>query len=1241
MNQKSTQLTRAKNVCTHNESIYEDFELLIGSGNDTIGEYTITVVESPAGEATEIMTLDPTNYEVEDMLAALAERDTDATFLTEFGTFLFEELFVGDIGKLYYASLNIVRAQEKRLRIRLNIKAPELAALPWEYLYDPEEELFLATASDTALVRYVSMRVSHRAKAAQISPPLRILVVVSNPVDLHQLNFEQEKELIEDALQEWVDQGRVEIQILEHAIISKINHAIRSFAPHVFHFVGHGLFEDDTAYVVLEDEDDHAHPVDERTFRNFFTSADETRLVVLNACQTATLSSSQPLVGLAPRLLQRRVPAVVAMQYPIADSASLVFAREFYRSIALGYSTEAAISEARRGMFMDVDGAELDWGVPVLFLRAKDGQLFELVEDEETQTALDIPPPPEPTTPPSTDGFIGRIQELGFYESRMAETNFAVIAGMAGVGKTMLAATLVKRLIAYSQDGVMPTYQPEKVFWHTFHQGEDVYALIWQLAGFLSWNGQPEIWLMLQSTQQSNAQLPPAEILINYLFQYLKGKNYLLCLDNFHYLYDNVQDDADLQLFVERLYDLVTEGEIAAMLITRLVPNFIHFRQAFKPLKGLNPSDVQTLLDKREVELGDDLFEHLYDTTQGNAQLLTIAIDTLKRVRDPEQFIRRLPNARTIEHYLLHEWDNSLNDLERKIQSGLAVLGIASTRDAIEVLIDQTNLRRVLYAMCDRFLIWRERYQELDVVNMAAQDLYRYEQRDYLEDRYNHHAIMRRFYYEQPSRRQRREMHLRAAEYYEYEEENIFQAAKHYFRGQKYDVAAELLVNREHSMMLVNRGLKNPLLDLLTDLIQYKLAPETKARMYIALGRFAPQDDLTSSTALLQNALDILQQLPPSEEIQLYEAETCLYLANRLHHGGQQQEAIACCERGLDALGEQVWPLKAELMLAYGRILTETGKFEAAAEIVQETERYIGHRSSALRLDHTILQAHLLFYQGKLIEQAQVMAGALFMADSLYNPFRKMTILNNLGLSTQATGQWNKAVARWQEGLKTASDLGHVHHQAMFMLNIGMIKLYQGHHDEALTLFTQSESIAKKNHLYFYQLAGLLNIAMTYLQKKHIDHAQVQLAEAEQLAHAIDATVNLPELYRLKSQTYLLEGQLEKAQSELNKALALSSSMRMKIEHGKNLRVQAAIFQTQKDYSAALDALHHSLIRVEDDMYEAALTKRLLGEVLMNVPDAYQQAEAYLNEAQATFVELAIAEKKQTTMDLGWERIFY
>ncbi len=335
------------------------------------------------------MRLDPTDDDLQAALRRLEAGDTDEAFLVGFGRRLFDGIFAGDIATIFRASLGQARGQGKGLRVRLCLEPPELAALPWEYMYDTSQYGFLSISPETPLVRYVSMLGAARPIAVGL--PLRVLVVIANPRGVIPLDVERERNIIEAALT-GVSQGLVQLQFMDRTIVANIIQAMRSFRPHVFHFIGHGQYKGDEACVVLEDNNGHAHPVGERVFREFFLGTPDTRLVVLNACQTATTLSTKPLAGMSARILQRKLPAVVAMQYPISDSAATAFSREFYRSLALGYPVDAAISEARRGIFLEMGSGARDWAAPVLFLRAKDGHLFEIEP---------LPPPPPPSTPPT------------------------------------------------------------------------------------------------------------------------------------------------------------------------------------------------------------------------------------------------------------------------------------------------------------------------------------------------------------------------------------------------------------------------------------------------------------------------------------------------------------------------------------------------------------------------------------------------------------------------------------------------------------------------------------------------------------------------------------------------------------------------------------------------------------------------------------------------------------------------
>ena len=375
---------------------YDNFQLLVME-RDTDG-YPARVISASAGEAQGILSFNSTSNGIQRALARIEAEETDEELFIDLGRKLFEHLFSGQIENVYRASLGYARGQGNGLRIRLRLEPPELGIIPWEYLYDELNDLFLGVSPETPITRYI--QVAEPPCPIAINPALRVLVVISNPINLAEygmpeLDAEKEKQVLSDALREWQDQGLVELEFLDRAIASEIREKLRRYQPHIFHFIGHGAFRDDTGYLVIQDDDRRCRLITSRTFREFFLGSDFTKLVILNACQSATTSSTQPMVGLAHNLVRRGLPAVVAMQYSMYDDTAIKFSREFYRTLAVGLPIDTAVSEARRAIYMDCGVERRDWGIPVLFTRAPDGVILKLTEP--------IAIPEKPITPiPST-----------------------------------------------------------------------------------------------------------------------------------------------------------------------------------------------------------------------------------------------------------------------------------------------------------------------------------------------------------------------------------------------------------------------------------------------------------------------------------------------------------------------------------------------------------------------------------------------------------------------------------------------------------------------------------------------------------------------------------------------------------------------------------------------------------------------------------------------------------------------
>jgi hypothetical protein len=231
----------------------------------------------------------------------------------------------------------------------------------------------------TPVVRYLDL--PRRRPPLTVEPPLRILGMISSPTDAAPLDAQRERANLERALGGLVDTGHVELHWLEEATLSALLHELRTEAFHVFHYIGHGMYDHDVedGVLLLEDEHGRGRPVSGTELGTILHDCTSLRLAVLNACEGARTARDDPFAGVAASLVQRDIPAVIAMQFEITDQAAVVFAEGFYEATAAGFPVDAALAEARKSIFADHN--DIEWGTPVLFMRVADGRVFELPAD--------------------------------------------------------------------------------------------------------------------------------------------------------------------------------------------------------------------------------------------------------------------------------------------------------------------------------------------------------------------------------------------------------------------------------------------------------------------------------------------------------------------------------------------------------------------------------------------------------------------------------------------------------------------------------------------------------------------------------------------------------------------------------------------------------------------------------------------------------------------------------------------
>ena len=350
---------------------YKNFDLSIESNSGD--GYHVKVQSDLWGDTKGVFTLGPDCQSLLTELNKVEELQDDSPLPMNLGISLYQCLFREAVGAMLNKNLGAALLDDDGgLRIRLRVSPPEISALPWEVLYDRDSKAFVSTSGKTPLTRY--LEIPEPIKNLKITPPVKVLVLIPEGSGL---DVDKEEEIIDDAFKKL---GTVKKTVLKKEVTrAEISRALLEEQYHILHFIGHGTFEADQGYLLINSEGGGEDRISADQFADFFRGYPSLKLVVLNSCQGAEVSRTRELAGMAPQLIMRGIPAVIAMQYPISDEAALVFAREFYLKLCAGWSrgqVDAAISHARNRIHMDVK-EPMAFATPVLFMRSPTGVLFD------------------------------------------------------------------------------------------------------------------------------------------------------------------------------------------------------------------------------------------------------------------------------------------------------------------------------------------------------------------------------------------------------------------------------------------------------------------------------------------------------------------------------------------------------------------------------------------------------------------------------------------------------------------------------------------------------------------------------------------------------------------------------------------------------------------------------------------------------------------------------------------------
>lgn len=296
---------------------------------------------------------------------------------TAYGTLLGSSLFADETLRTAFAQARSnAQALDASLRLRLFIDstAPELHALRWETLRDPQDGASLVTSQRILFTRYLSSQDWRRVKLRP-QGELRALVFIANPSNLAEYSLAP-VDVAGELARARAGLGTIPVTTLglnEHATLNTLTEKLRDDYD-ILYLVAHGAVKDGEPKLWLEND---AGQVQVVSGADLVTRIGELqqppRLVVLASCQSANMQSTDngALAGLGPRLAAAGVAALVAMQGNISMKTVAAFMPVFFAELQRDGYIDRAMAAARAATRDAADS----W-MPVLFMRLKSGRIW-------------------------------------------------------------------------------------------------------------------------------------------------------------------------------------------------------------------------------------------------------------------------------------------------------------------------------------------------------------------------------------------------------------------------------------------------------------------------------------------------------------------------------------------------------------------------------------------------------------------------------------------------------------------------------------------------------------------------------------------------------------------------------------------------------------------------------------------------------------------------------------------------
>lgn len=248
--------------------------------------------------------------------------------------------------------------------------------IPWEWLNGGDDQL-IAAMDSVRFLRLVPTR--YILPPLTVTPPIRVLIVLTNPKDERLLQSNVEIDVITQGLK---NNPAYQFDVLLEPRLDKLQEAVKSSPPHIIHYLGHSGTSGGMGNLILHDDQDGTRWLPAAEIARFLPSS--VRLLCLSTCVTTQNYDVGGLAKFAHCGSEVQLPTTIVNQYALGKAGAESFWRKFYPALIEhdGNAVEA-FHDARINVLVEDPDPWWCWASFSLVVRDGAGYPLRIAKPEE------------------------------------------------------------------------------------------------------------------------------------------------------------------------------------------------------------------------------------------------------------------------------------------------------------------------------------------------------------------------------------------------------------------------------------------------------------------------------------------------------------------------------------------------------------------------------------------------------------------------------------------------------------------------------------------------------------------------------------------------------------------------------------------------------------------------------------------------------------------------------------------